>query len=247
MPKDLFSNQSALYARYRPVYPPELYEYILSFVKEKNLAWDCATGNGQAAAALAKDFKKVIATDISAEQISRAVPAANIEYSVCPAESSVLEDNSADLITVAQAYHWFDWKKFREEVMRVAKNGSVIAVWTYQSKTDDEAVDEIVKSFYKEVTQPYWDNERKYVDDLYETVEFEYELLPVKPFESVLYWERSDLAGFISSWSAVQNFIRQNGYSPVPELEMNLKKIWPDGEVKKTIFPIYLKLGRAVK
>jgi hypothetical protein len=37
MAKDLFSKQSDLYARYRPTYPRELYDYILSFVKEKTL------------------------------------------------------------------------------------------------------------------------------------------------------------------------------------------------------------------
>lgn len=247
MAKDLFSTQADLYARYRPVYPPELYNYILSFVKERELAWDCATGNGQAAAQLAQHFKKVIATDISAEQIARAAGAANIEYRVCSAESSVLPGNSTDLITVAQAYHWFDWKKFHAEVMRVARNGSVIAIWTYKRKTTDDKVDALVSSFYKNVTGPYWDEERKYVDDLYETVEFEYAPLPGKMFESVLDWQRSDLIGYISSWSAVQKFIRLQGYSPLPELEETLKGLWPDGQVKKTIFPISLRLGRVIK
>ena len=94
MAKDLFSKQSDLYARYRPTYPKELYEYILSFVKEKNTAWDCATGNGQAAVVLADHFKKVIATDISAAQIDKAIKKDNIEYSVCSAESTPFSSNT---------------------------------------------------------------------------------------------------------------------------------------------------------
>ena len=131
MAKDLFSKQSDLYARYRPTYPKELYEYILSFVKEKNTAWDCATGNGQAAVVLADHFKKVIATDISAAQIDKAIKKENIEYSVCPAESTPFEENTFDLVTVAQAYHWINWKEFKKEVTRVCKPGAIIAIWVY--------------------------------------------------------------------------------------------------------------------
>jgi hypothetical protein len=49
MPKDLFSNHASLYSKFRPSYPQELYDYVLSFVENRNKAWDCATGNGQVA------------------------------------------------------------------------------------------------------------------------------------------------------------------------------------------------------
>jgi len=248
MAKDLFSKQSDLYARYRPTYPKELYEYILSFVKEKNIAWDCATGNGQAAVVLAEHFKKVIATDISPSQIEKATKKENIEYVVCAAESTPFEENTFDLVTVAQAYHWIKWKEFKKEVMKVCKPNAVIAIWTYYSRTtDDEKIDKAVSDFYENVTKPYWDYERKYVDEKYSTVEFDYELLPVKDFETVLYWKREDLIGYISSWSAIQKFINTNGHSPVPLVEEEINKLWPEGETKKVIFPIYLKLGRIMK
>ena len=248
MAKDLFSRQSDLYARYRPTYPKELYEYILSFVKEKNIAWDCATGNGQAAVVLADYFKKVIATDISAAQIEKAKRKENIEYSVCAAESTPFADNIFDLVTVAQAYHWIKWNEFKKEVTRVCKPNAVIAVWTYYSRTtDDERIDKAVNDFYENVTRPYWDYERKYVDEKYSTVEFDYELLPVKEFETVLYWKREDLIGYVSSWSAVQKYIKTNGHSPLPLLEEEINKLWPQDQTKKVVFPIYLKLGRIMK
>lgn len=248
MAKDLFSNQADLYARYRPTYPKELYEYILTFVKEKNVVWDCATGNGQAAVVLAEHFKKVIATDISAAQIEKAIRKENIEYSVCAAESTPFADNTFDLITVAQAYHWLKWKEFKKEATRVCKPNAVIAVWTYYERiTEDDKIDKAVTDFYVNVTDPYWDYERKYVEEKYETVEFDYELLPMKEFETVCYWHRENLLGYVSSWSAIQKFIKVNGYSPVPDLEKEINKLWPEGETKKVVFPIYLKLGRIVK
>jgi len=248
MAKDLFSKQSDLYARYRPTYPKKLYDYIVSFVKEKNIAWDCATGNGQAAVILSDYFKKVIATDISAAQIDKAIKKDNIEYGVCAAESTPFAENTFDLVTVAQAYHWIKWYEFKKEVTRVCKHDAVIAVWVYYNHTTgDKKVDNAIHDFYKNVTGSYWDYERKFVEEMYSTVDFNYELLPVKNFETILEWQREDMIGYISSWSAIQKYIKVNGNSPVPAIEEEIKKIWPEDEMKKVVFPIYLKLGRVLK
>ncbi|MBL7723824.1 MAG: class I SAM-dependent methyltransferase [Chitinophagaceae bacterium] len=248
MAKDLFSNQSDLYARYRPTYPQELFDYILSFVNEKNLAWDCATGNGQAATILSTHFKKVIATDISTAQLSKAVQKENIEYVVCPAESTSFDENIFDLVTVAQAYHWLKWSSFKEEVTRVAKPRAVLAVWMYGGhRTDDVTVNKAVRSFHKNITGPYWDNERRHVDDNYATVEFNYELLPAKEFTIQLSWQREDLLGYISTWSALQKYEAAQGHSALPFIKREIENLWLPGEVKKVIFPVYLKLGRITK
>ena len=244
MAKDLFSKHSDLYARYRPTYPKELYDYILSFVKEKNIAWDCATGNGQAAVVLADHFKNVIATDISAAQIEKAIAKENIDYLVCPAESTPFEENTFDLVTVAQAYHWIKWDEFKKEVTRVSKPDAVIAVWMYyHHTTGDDKIDKTVRDFYENVTKPYWDYERKFVEEKYAAVEFDYELLPGKPFDSILSWQREDLIGYISSWSAIQKYIKINDNSPIQIIEEEIKRLWAEGEVKKVVFPIYIKLG----
>ena len=245
MAKDLFSTLSDLYAGYRPTYPKELYDHILSFVKEKNIAWDCATGNGQAAVVLAEHFKKVIATDISAAQIDRAIKKDNIKYSVCSAESTPFEENTFDLVTVAQAYHWIKWNDFKKEVTRVCKPGAIIAIWTYyRNTTGDKKIDDAIFNFYENVTKPYWDEARKYVEEKYSTVEFDYDLFPVKDFETTLNWQREDMIGYISSWSAIQKYIQVNGHSPIPIFEEEINKLWPEGEEKKVSFPIYLKLGK---
>src|SRR5438552_13078825 len=116
MAKDLFSNQAAIYAQYRPGYPRALFDYIVSFVTEKETAWDCATGNGQAAVELARYFEKVVATDISEKQLQQAIPNEKITYSVSTAEHTPFADNSFNCITVAQAYHWFNFEAFLTEV-----------------------------------------------------------------------------------------------------------------------------------
>lgn len=248
MAKDLFSAQANEYAKFRPVYPPELIEYIVSFCREKETAWDCATGNGQAAVLLSSHFKKVQATDISKTQIKNATSKENIEYSISPAENTLFADNSFDLITVAQAYHWFNWELFRQEVMRVGKPGSVIAVWMYNLlTTHDEAVDKLLRDFHDNIVGPYWDAERKYVDENYKDVEFKYELLHVKSFYIKTEWSLHHFFGYLTTWSAVKNFEKQHGYSPVDKIETLLKALWKEDEIKPISFPVVLKLGRIVK
>src|ERR1700674_1499230 len=107
--KDNFSQYAELYAKYRPSYPQELYDFILTQVNHKQAAWDCGTGNGQTAIVLSGYFEKVFATDISQRQLENAYPAANIFYSVQPAERTDFPDKTFDLITVSQALHWFQF------------------------------------------------------------------------------------------------------------------------------------------
>ena len=248
MAKDLFSSQSDAYARFRPTYPEELIEYITSFCTEKETAWDCATGNGQAAALLSPYFKKVIATDISKGQIEKAIQKENIEYNVCSAETTQFKENTFDLITVAQAYHWLQWESFRNEAIRVCKNGAVIAVWMYNlPSTGDNAVDNLLKDFYTNIAGPYWDKERRFVDENYTTVSFDFEILPAKDFEIKTEWNREHFLGYLSSWSATKNFETANGYSPLNKIESPLKTLWKTDEIKSISFPIILKLGRIVK
>ena len=245
MSKDLFSGHSKTYAKYRPGYPKELFDYILQFVDKKDKAWDCATGNGQAAVMLAEHFKKVEATDISEAQIKNAVAKNNIEYQICPAEHTNFPDKSFDLITVAQAYHWLNWKKFRQEVMRTAKPNAVIAIWAYGLiNTEDEKINQLIDHFYYEIIGPYWDAERKYVDEAYATVEFDYNLLPTKDFSIKLKWNKEAFLGYLYSWSAVQNYIKQNQVSPLEQFQKEIDVIWDKTTEKKIEFPVFLKLGR---
>ena len=243
MSKDLFSTQAEDYAKYRPAYPKELFDHILQFVAEKNTAWDCATGNGQAAIMLAPHFKKVIATDISEKQLSLARQNANIQYQISIAEQTNFPGNSFDLITVAQAYHWLKLETFEKEVKRVAKKDAVIAVLGYNLfTTNDNAVDALIKHFYTNIVGQYWDKERKYVDEKYNTVPFNFSPLPTKDFFIRTEWSKNDFVGYLNSWSSVQHFIDDKKYNPVDDIINELDLLWKD--VKAVSFPVFLKLGR---
>jgi ubiquinone/menaquinone biosynthesis C-methylase UbiE len=245
MPKDLFSKQASLYARYRPVYPAGLFEYVLSFVHQKNIAWDCATGNGQAALVLADHFKKVYATDISEKQLQQAREKHNIVYSVAAAERTQFPGQLFDCITVAQAYHWFDFAAFQQELLRVAKPGAILAVWGYSLVIcEDETIDRRIKQFYREVVGPYWDKERKFVDDHYTTVPFPYEELTKKEFAIDVQWTPGNLEGYLNTWSSVQHFIRQNNYNPVTGFCESLQSLWQDDKPRKFYFPVFLRIGK---
>jgi len=129
--KDHFSEGSTEYSVYRPGYPKELFSYLSSISQSNERAWDCATGNGQSALAVSKHFDEVIATDASKNQIDNAVEEMGIIYRVEKAEKTSIDNESVDLITVAQALHWFNIEEFSNEALRVLKAKGVLAVWAY--------------------------------------------------------------------------------------------------------------------
>ena len=258
-PKDLFSAQSKEYASSRPTYPQALIEFIIGLVKDKQLAWDCATGNGQAAIMLAGHFNKVIASDISARQIENAIKKDNVEYRIFPAENTPLDDNSVDLITVAQALHWFDFDRFYYEAKRVLKLrkkegnasgcGGVIAAWAYGLHTISPEIDKISYHLYEDILgDKYWPAERKYVEERYETIPFPFD--PISSPERLqihLEWTMPELIKYFRSWSSVQKFIEKNRLDPVNEVRDALEKAWGGknhiNEKKIVVWPLYVKVG----
>ena len=171
--KDHFSGIAENYQTYRPCYPATLFEHLVTLVDNRDIAWDCGTGSGQAAIRLAQHFNKVIATDASAEQIANAESHPKIEYINAPAEQSDLPAHCANLVTVAQALHWFDIPAFYSEVKRVVKPGGIIAVWTYgKMKLEIPELRSILGHFYHDTVGPYWPPERKQVEDQYASIPF---------------------------------------------------------------------------
>ena len=244
--KDNFSRQSAIYAKYRPAYPPQLYDFILEHVRNKQTAWDCATGNGQAAKELAKVFDKVYATDISQKQIENAVQQPNIFYSVQPAEQTNFPNDSFDLITVAQALHWFRFDDFYTEVKRVAKANSIFAGWAYSLLHISGEIDRLIEHHHYNVLGNYWDEERKYVDEEYSNIPFPYKKIDAPGFTISYDWTIDELEGYLNTWSALQKFISANQYNPVDELMSRIKPFWKQ-EKMRINFPIHLLLGQVEK
>jgi len=115
-----FNQQSDQYFLCRPDYPDALFDYLAEQVDSKARVWDCGTGTGQAAKSLAERFDTVIATDVNSGQLAVATPMNNIQYYCCPAEKTAIDAGSINLITVAQALHWFNFESFYAEVRRVS-------------------------------------------------------------------------------------------------------------------------------
>jgi hypothetical protein len=247
MTKDLFSKQSGLYATHRPGYPEALFSYILQFVNARRDAWDCATGNGQVAAALAPHFKKVYATDISEQQLSRAVRKPNIQYSIQPAEKTGFPDNQFDLVTVGQAIHWFDFDRFYAEVTRTSRPGAVMAAIGYTYPVVNANVDALLERFNREILSDYWEPERQYIEDNYRTLPFPFEEIDAPAFEAAYEWDAERYIGFLRSWSPVQQYITEHGKDPVDQVAEDLRKAWPDQAGISIRFPVLLRLGRVRK
>src|SRR5262245_42473803 len=168
---DHFSAVARRYADFRPHYPPALFDYLTTLVPRSATVWDCAAGSGQATLDLSSRFARVIATDASAEQIGSATPQHNVEYRVALAEQSGLPEASVNLVTVAQALHWFDHDRFFLEVKRVLSPGGVLAVWVYATnQLEDEAVNRIVQDYYSNIVGQYWPPERKLTETGYRTI-----------------------------------------------------------------------------
>jgi SAM-dependent methyltransferase len=243
--KDYFSQHANAYARYRPHYPPALFEYLASLPAQHHTAWDCATGNGQAALGLTPYFQRVIATDASPEQLANAFPHEKITYRVARAESAGLPPGSVDLITVAQAVHWFDIPAFFEEARRTLKPGGAIAVWAYGLSRISPSLDPIVDRFYSETVGPYWPSERKYVDDGYRSLVFPFDELQAPDFTVELSWSLAGLLGYLRTWSPVRRFIEAHGRDPVDDIEAELASAWGDASEEKPVrLPLNMRVGR---
>ena len=243
--KDHFSGHAADYARFRPNYPAKLFNYLASISPEHELAWDCATGNGQAAVGLADHFAKVIATDASARQIESAQPNPRISYSVAPAEASGIDPNSVDLILVAQALHWLDMDRFFAEAKRVSTESGILAVSTYTLVSVNPEIDAILSKFYHETTGPYWPPERDLVETNFKKVRFPFSELPSREFEMHQEWNLAQLIGYLRTWSATKNFIAACGFDPVDSLMQELGSVWHDREhVRQVTWPLKLRIFR---
>jgi len=242
--KDHFSKQAADYAKFRPRYPRKMFEYLASIAPTQQLAWDCATGSGQAAIGLADVFDRVIASDASENQIAKAEHHDRVEYRVAPAEDSGLGSNSVDLVMVAQALHWFDLDRFYTELRHVLKTEGIFAASAYRFFRITLEIDQLVNHrFYKEVVGPYWPRERVLVEK-FENLPFPFGEISIPPFEMSAEWKLEHLLGYLKSWSATQRFIAANKRDPLAEIGDELRALWGDPEQPRGIvWPLTLRVG----
>lgn len=244
---DLFSGHAEDYARHRPSYPAALYTRIVGALKRRELAWDCATGNGQAAVAVAEHVDRVVATDASAAQLEHAAPHSRVTYRCARAESSGLDDASVDLVTAAAAVHWFDLDAFYAEVRRVTRPGAVVAVWTYLPQIQvDPSLDALVDELARERLSAHWAPPvLRYVQAGYSTLPFPFEELPTPELACLVRWRLDGLLSYLRTWSAAQTAWRTSGRDLVGEMADDFVRAWGDRDLERDVrFPLHLKLGR---
>jgi SAM-dependent methyltransferase len=227
---DHFSAVAAQYANSRPRYPERLFSLLASRASRHQLAWDAGCGSGQASVGLASYFDQVIATDPSAEQIAHADVRPNVTYAVAGETNPALTDESVDLVTVAQALHWFNRQAFYAEVRRVLRPDGLLAVWTYEQAIIDPAVDAVVAPWYRETLGPFWPAERALVEARYETIGFPYPVERVLDLEMRLSWSRDQLVAYLATWSAVKRYREQVGRDPLDLVLPGLVNAWPHNE-----------------
>lgn len=243
--KDHFSDKSAAYSQYRPGYPTELFEYLASKVERRGRAWDCATGNGQSAINLANYFQEVIATDASKNQIDNAKKHAKIKYRVESAEKSTIQTNSVDLVTVAQAVHWFDLEAFTVEIQRVLKPNGLLAIWTYGLFSIQKDIDTLLYELYAHTLDNYWPPERNLVEEGYKSIQFPFQEIDVPKFTLFTEWKVDQVVGYLKTWSAVKKYESVNGNNPVDDRLAELQKSWPSCNSTQTVaWPITMRVWK---
>lgn len=242
---DHFSTRSGDYAAYRPTYPRALVDYLADLCRRTDLALDAGCGTGQLSVLLADRFNRVIATDASAQQVAKAQTHERVEYRVARAEQSGLAAASADLITAAQAAHWFDLDAFYADVRRVGKPGAVLALITYGVIEAEPDIDPLIRRFYKDVVGPYWPPERRHVEEGYRSFAFPFEEWTAPPLAIEVQWQASDLIGYVDTWSAVRGLEKAQGREPMEEFQRELQALWGEPQRRRLIrFPLSLRVGR---
>jgi SAM-dependent methyltransferase len=244
---DHFGPLAPRYAACRPAQPAAVIAWAASLAPRRGLAWDCGTGNGQAAIGLADAFERVVATDASAAQITHAVAHPRVSYRVARAEASGLPGGSVDLVAVAQALHWFDLGAFYAEVGRVAAPGAAIVAWAYgHVRVGVPEVDALLQELARETLAPDWPPEVQLVEEGYRTIPFPFPEVVSPRFELAAAWTLAQLLGYVRSWSATARHARRTGRDPVAEVEPRLLQAWGDPVEPLPIrWPIAVRAGHA--
>lgn len=254
--KDHFSTQSAGYAKARPVYPEALFRHLARLPATDTpggAVWDCGTGNGQAAAALSGHFKTVVATDASIAQVSKAPRAVDLHsggrphilYAAASAERAPLRAASVDLVTVAQALHWFDFRAFFAEAARVARPGAAFAAWCYGNCRVTPEVDLVYDALYGDIVGPYWPPERAHIEDGYRSIPIPFPPLACPAFAMESRWNLADFLAYLETWSAVQRYRKERGKDPVALVRGAMEAAWGNPrEARPVHWPLSVRAGR---
>jgi SAM-dependent methyltransferase len=243
--QDHYSSLADSYARYRPRYPAALFEWLSSISPARTLAWDVGTGSGQVAVALAECMERVVATDASAGQLAHAVPHERVDYRHGLADSVSLANASIDLITAGAAAHWFELDGFYREVRRVAREGAIIALFSYGPRDIGDSIHAVVHRFQDEVLAGFWPDGFQHVNARYSTLAFPFEEIAAPSFTMTAEWTLEHVMAVLGTWSASQRYLIARGTSPLDEIRGELRDAWGEDEAPRQFqFPLFMRVGR---
>ncbi|WP_338452709.1 class I SAM-dependent methyltransferase [Niallia oryzisoli] len=167
---DKFTDKAEVYAKYRPSYPLEYIEYLIS---EAGLNEDCMIADiGSGTGILSRQLLEMGFSVIGVEPNDhmRTVAEQTIKPNSCfisvkaTAEHTTINDHSLDLVTVAQAFHWFDMEPFRLECQRILKQDAKMAlVWNSRDGSSD------INKESADVCQKYCPNFKGFSEGMEET------------------------------------------------------------------------------
>jgi len=244
-PTDHFSQQASLYKDFRPHYPDALFQFLAEQSPERQTVCDIATGNGQAIGQLQPLFERVVAFDLSLSQLQQAQTHPQVLFGQALSEALPLQTQSLDLITAAQALHWFDHPRFYAEVRRVLKPGGVIAAWTYKLLNIAPEIDQLIQHFHGTIVGPWWPKERQLVENGYKDIPFPFEPIAAPAFTMTAQWNYSQLLGYLGTWSAVQRYKNDKGTDPVLQIADQLRECWGDiSQPQQVSWPLPLLVGK---
>ncbi len=241
--KDHFSGHAGSYASFRPGYSDQVFDFVASLPRRRETAWDCATGNGQAALGLAERFARVIATDASEQQLALALPHPRVEYRRALAEDSGLAGGSVDLVAVAAAVHWFDFDRFYAEAGRVLAPGGALAVWTYDLVRISPELDLLIDRLAREIVRSYWPPERRWVDEEYRTLPFPFAEVEVPPLWMEERWSLDRFFQYLGTWSATNRYLQATGRDPRELIRRPLEEAWGDPGPRTIRWPVMMRAG----
>ncbi|MBL0128750.1 MAG: class I SAM-dependent methyltransferase [Flavobacteriales bacterium] len=244
MKENFFAAIAKEYARLRPRYPEALFTYLASVAPSRQLAWDCATGTGRSASALVEHFDSVVATDISEELMGQAEPQERIAYRKADALASGLDAGSIDLITVANAMHWFHGEPFVQEVRRVLKPGGVIAAWSFAFAQITPEVDRLTRKLHSEIVDPFWIEPNRIVEHGYKDLHFPFDPIDPPAFDMISRMDLDSLEGYLRTWSASTKFRAARGIDPIGLVHEELLIAWGDpAKVREVHWTLNLRVG----
>ncbi len=243
---DLFSDSADRYAAARPRYPDALIDFFARSSPSLDAAWDCGTGNGQAAVDLARHFKTVWATDPSQAQIDQAIPCHGVIYSVQPAEKVSFADHSVDAITVAQALHWFDLERFFPEARRVLKPGGFFCAWGYSWSHVEPAIDAVMQASILEPIRKYWADQNAALWEGYKNVHLPFKAVDAPSFSIRVEWTLLEYMAYVHTWSATRRAIQAEGPSFFEAACKRMEQAWGGQDrVRQVKMPLAVIAGVA--